>query len=168
MNETLVMPDFCSTLTINEQLFIKSIEFWKEQQLQNKKTFITSILVSVTPILGSIGLIVIFLFIASRIFTIRKLYRRRINNINLKIFENFLVLIAEFDDNEQPHMDREYNLLNNKIKLRKSILRKYSNKEIFIVENEYKLEENEEKFNNLEKYTRSCEHVKPSTSNALY
>ena len=26
-----------------------------------------------------------FLFIASRIFTIRKLYRRRINNINLKI-----------------------------------------------------------------------------------
>ena len=168
MNETLVMPDFCSSLTINEQLFIKSVEFWKEQQLHNKKTFITLILVSVTPILGSIGLIAIFLFIASRIFTIRKLYRRRINNINLKIFENFLVLIAEFDDNEQPHMDREHNLLRNKIKLRKSNLRKYSNKEIFIVENEYQLEKNEEKFNNLEKYTRSCENVKPSTSNVLY
>jgi len=165
MNFTFPVPSLCSSLTVNEQLFIKSVEFWKEQQEHNNKTFVISMLLSITPILGSTGLIATFLFIASRIFTIRKLYRRRINNINLKIFENFLVLIAEFEDNEQPHMHREHDILNNKIKVEISKMRKYSNKEIFLVENEFKLRMMEEKSVDCGDSSYLYEYVKPSTSN---
>jgi hypothetical protein len=167
MNETFLLPTFCSDFSTNEQLFKMSIEFWKENQENNKKTFLTSIVISVVPILGMACLIAIILFIASRIFTIRKLYRRRVNNVNLKIFENFLMLIAELDDTAEPYMNREQEFFSNKIRLSKSKTRKYSNREIFIVENEFKRKKHEEKTNECEDELRVNDFLKPNTSRAL-
>ena len=121
------MDILCYNKTLNELLLERSVLFWKEQQDRNQKVFITSIAISVVPILGIVGLISIIFLVFSRVFTIRKVYKRRVKAIHLKIFENFLVLIREFNENDsEPLMRRQENLIKSEIKRRKSKSEKYS------------------------------------------
>lgn len=60
-----------------------------------KRSFLKSLLVSTAPFLAIILFILILFSILSRIFTLRKKYRRTQSAMNEKILENFLILVTD-------------------------------------------------------------------------
>ena len=109
----------CLNSTHDQELVNMSIVFWNYQLENYKRSFGLSMVLSVMPMVGTVLLIVIFAFVASRVFTIRKLYNRRINANNLQLLENFLVLITENNDTDEK-MEREKNILTREIKRHKT------------------------------------------------
>jgi hypothetical protein len=104
-------------LTDNQQIILNnSIIFWEQVKYSSNKKLILSLLASVGPFLGFVLLIILLSSIASRLFTIRKKYKRKIDAKNLEILENFLVLVTETNDER---LEREQEYLKGEIKRRK-------------------------------------------------
>ena len=119
MGENLIEYYFDNkqNLTDNQQILLNnSIIFWEQVKYSSNKKLILSLLASVGPFLGFVLLIIILSSIASRLFTIRKKYKRKIDAKNLEILENFLVLVTETNDER---LEREQEYLKGEIKRRK-------------------------------------------------
>lgn len=83
--------------------YLHEVERWKDEFANAHKKFYTALIISVLPFLGAMILILTIFSILRRIFTLKKMYKRKEREKQIRILEELLISVVASKEEREMH-----------------------------------------------------------------